>query len=67
MSQNNNEDVFKEKRKPKGEINFHMSLNEEQKVAKQIILDNPVISILLVVFQVVPPTYVNGAEDPDGP
>ena len=42
MSQNNNEDVFKEKRKPKGEINFHMSLNEEQKVAKQIILDNPV-------------------------
>jgi len=42
MSQNNNEDVFKEKRKPKGEIKFKLSLNEEQKEAKQIILENPV-------------------------
>ncbi|MDD3986018.1 MAG: PhoH family protein [Methanobacterium sp.] len=29
-------------RKPKGEIRFQLSLNEEQKEAKQIILDNPI-------------------------
>ena len=39
----NNEEVFKEKRKPKGEIKFKLSLNEEQKEAKQTILDNPVV------------------------
>mgnify|MGYP003341730750 CR=1 FL=1 len=39
----NNEEVFKEKRKPKGEIKFKLSLNEEQKEAKQIVLDNPVV------------------------
>ena len=43
MSMNNNEEVFKEKKKPKGEIKFKLSLNEEQKDAKQIILDNPVV------------------------
>jgi phosphate starvation-inducible PhoH-like protein len=41
----NNEEIFKEKRKPKGEIKFKISLNEEQKQAKQIILDNPVTLI----------------------
>ncbi len=30
-------------RKPKGEIRFQLSLNEEQKEAKQIILNNPVV------------------------
>lgn len=45
MSQNNNEDLFKEKRKPKGDIKFKISLNEEQKQAKQIILDNPITLI----------------------
>jgi len=40
-----NEDIFKEKRKPKGEIKFKLSLNEEQKEAKQLILDNPVVLI----------------------
>jgi len=39
----NNEEVFREKRKPKGDIKFKLSLNEEQKEAKQIILDNPVV------------------------
>jgi len=39
----NNEEVFKEKRKPKGEIKFMLSLNEEQKEAKQTILENPVV------------------------
>ena len=34
--------VFKEKRKPKNPIKFKISLNEEQKDAKQLILDNPV-------------------------
>lgn len=43
MFMNNNEEVFKEKRKPKGEIKFKLSLNEEQKEAKQIILNNPVV------------------------
>jgi len=42
MSQNN-EDVFANKRKPKGPIKFKLDLNEEQKEAKQIILTNPVI------------------------
>jgi phosphate starvation-inducible PhoH-like protein len=41
----NNEEVSKDKRKPKGEIKFKLSLNEEQKEAKQIILDNPVVLI----------------------
>ena len=45
MFMNNNEEVFKEKRKPKGEIKFKLSLNEEQKEAKQIILDNPITLI----------------------
>ena len=34
--------AFKEKRKPKNPIKFKISLNEEQKEAKQLILDNPV-------------------------
>jgi len=34
-----------EKRKPKGEIKFKLTLNEEQKEAKQIILNNPVTLI----------------------
>jgi phosphate starvation-inducible PhoH-like protein len=37
-----NEENSKEKRKPKGEIKFKLHLNDEQKIAKQIILDNPV-------------------------
>jgi len=45
MSMNHNEESFKEKRKPKGEIKFRLSLNEEQKEAKQIILNNPVTLI----------------------
>lgn len=40
-----NEDIFKDKRKPKGDIKFRLSLNEEQKEAKQLILDNPVVLI----------------------
>ena len=39
------QDVFKEKRKPKGPIKFKMSLNEEQKEAKDIILNTPVTLI----------------------
>jgi phosphate starvation-inducible PhoH-like protein len=34
--------IFKEKRKPKNPISFKITLNEEQKEAKQVILDNPV-------------------------
>ena len=45
MTQKNAEEIAKEKRKPKGEIKFKLSLNEEQKDAKQTILDNPVTLI----------------------
>jgi phosphate starvation-inducible PhoH-like protein len=34
--------IFKEKRKPKNPISFKIQLNEEQKLAKQVILDSPV-------------------------
>jgi phosphate starvation-inducible PhoH-like protein len=37
------QDVFKAKRKPKGPIKFKLTLNEEQKEAKKIILENPVV------------------------
>ena len=43
MSSNHHEDeIFKEKRKPKNPIKFKIQLNEEQKLAKQKILDNTV-------------------------
>ena len=43
MSSNHHEDeVFKAKRRPKNPIKFNISLNEEQKLAKEIILSNPV-------------------------
>lgn len=41
----NPEEIAKEKRKPKGDIKFKLSLNEEQKEAKQTILNNPVTLI----------------------
>jgi phosphate starvation-inducible PhoH-like protein len=36
------QNIFKEKRKPKNPITFKITLNEEQKLAKQLILENPV-------------------------
>jgi phosphate starvation-inducible PhoH-like protein len=36
------QEVFKSKRKPKGPIKFKLTLNEEQKEAKKLILENPV-------------------------
>jgi len=43
MSSNHHEDeIFKAKRRPKHPIKFNISLNEEQKAAKEIILTNPV-------------------------
>ena len=43
MTSNSHEDeVFKTKRKPKNPIKFQISLNDEQKRAKGIILDNPI-------------------------
>ena len=43
MSSNHHEDeIFKEKRKPKNPIKFKIQLNEEQKLARQKILDNTV-------------------------
>ena len=44
MSSNHHTDpVFKEKRKPKNPIKFQLQLNEEQKQAKALIVDNPVV------------------------
>jgi len=37
-----NDEVFKAKRKPKNPITFKIQLNEEQKIAKAIILENPI-------------------------
>lgn len=43
MSSNHYTDqVFVEKRKIKSPIKFHVSLNEEQKIAKELILSNPI-------------------------
>lgn len=43
MTSNHHEDaVFKAKRKPKGPIRFKLQLNEEQKEAKSLILENPI-------------------------
>ena len=43
MSSNHHEDeIFKAKRKPKGPIKFNIQLNEEQKNAKSLILENPI-------------------------
>ena len=42
---NHNDEVFKAKRKPKDPITFKVQLNEEQKKAKGVILDNHVTVI----------------------
>jgi phosphate starvation-inducible PhoH-like protein len=43
MSSNDyNDEVFQNKRKPKNPIKFKIELNDEQKEAKQIILENPI-------------------------
>jgi phosphate starvation-inducible PhoH-like protein len=44
MASNHHEDkVFKEKKIPKGEIKFKLTLNDEQKEAKQLIYSNPIV------------------------
>ena len=45
MTQNTNDEVFQNKKKPKNPIKFKLELNEEQKEAKQTILENPVTLI----------------------
>lgn len=39
------DEVFVQKRKPKGPIRFKVQLNDEQKVAKKLILENPITVI----------------------
>jgi hypothetical protein len=39
------DEVYQEKRRPKGDIKFGITLNEEQKIAKQHILDHAVVAI----------------------
>lgn len=41
-SNHHNDEVFVEKRKPKGPIKFHLQLNEEQKSAKEVIMTNTI-------------------------
>lgn len=38
-------EAYSEKRKPKGEIKFHVTLNEEQKEAKRLILQNTITAL----------------------
>lgn len=42
MNRHHEDPLFKEKKKPKGEIKFNLHLNEEQKLAKELILKNTV-------------------------
>ena len=42
-SNHHSDEVFTLKRRPKGPIKFNIQLNEEQKKAKSLILDNPII------------------------
>jgi phosphate starvation-inducible PhoH-like protein len=42
-SNHHTDQVFKEKRKPKNPIKFQLQLNEEQKQAKALIVENPVV------------------------
>lgn len=44
-SNHHTDEVFVQKRKPKNPIKFNVHLNEEQKQAKALILDNPVVVI----------------------
>lgn len=41
-SNNHNDEIFVQKRRPKRPIKFNVTLNQEQKQAKSLILDNPV-------------------------
>jgi phosphate starvation-inducible PhoH-like protein len=45
VSNHHNNEIFISKRKPKGEIKFNITLNEEQKEAKSQILNNPITLI----------------------
>lgn len=42
-SNHHTDEVFKPKRKPKNPIKFNLQLNEEQKHAKSLIIDNPIV------------------------
>ena len=42
-SNHHTDQVFKEKRRPKNPIKFQLQLNDEQKQAKSLIIDNPVV------------------------
>jgi|TARA_X000001316_G_C922127_1_gene36969 phosphate starvation-inducible PhoH-like protein len=44
-SNHHTDDVFVEKRRPKNPIRFKVTLNEEQKIAKKLILENPITVI----------------------
>ena len=43
------DEVFREKRKPKNPITFKLKLNEEQKLAKDVILTNTITLFLFIL------------------
>jgi hypothetical protein len=45
-SNHHTDEVFTPKRKPKNPIKFQLQLNEEQKLAKALIVENPVVTVL---------------------
>jgi len=47
-SKHHTDDVYRPKRIPKNPIKFKLQLNEEQKQAKQIILDNTITLFRIV-------------------
>jgi phosphate starvation-inducible PhoH-like protein len=44
-SKHHTDDVYVQKRRPKNPIKFNVQLNEEQKLAKQLILESPITAI----------------------
>ena len=44
-SHHHTDEIFIQKRRPKKPIKFNVQLNEEQKLAKQLILENPITTI----------------------
>ncbi len=44
-SKHHTDEVFTQKRRPKGPIKFNVQLNEEQKQAKSLILNSPITTL----------------------
>ena len=49
-SNHHTDEVFKPKRKPKNPIKFNLVLNEEQKLAKALIIENHVVVLMYAII-----------------